>query len=67
MNIIRQHKSLPWEALDELRPLGRVEGGEVFEQLVSLTDEGETLRLRRVVVYLERAHSEWRNRNCLVD
>lgn len=52
--IIRQHKSLPWEALDELRPIGRVEGGEVFEQLVRLTYEGETLLLRRVVVRLDK-------------
>ena len=32
--IIREHKCLPWHSTDELRPLGSIEGGEVWEQSI---------------------------------
>jgi hypothetical protein len=52
--LVREHKGLPWQALSELRYIGRVETGAVYEQEVEVTDEeGERLKLRRVVIRLD--------------
>lgn len=49
--INRQHQKLPWEALSELRPAGRVETGKVAEQRVRVCDSagnGYTFRQIRL-------------------
>lgn len=52
--LIRQHANLPLEPLGPLKPCGRTDTGEVFEQLVALTDsEGTVLKVRRVVIRLD--------------
>jgi IS4 transposase len=52
--LVREHKNLPWKALGELRSIGRVESGAVFEQEVEVTnDEGKSLRLRRIFLRLD--------------
>jgi IS4 transposase len=51
--LVREHQGLPWQAVDELRYVGRVETGEVFEQEVTAQDEhGQVLRLRRILIRL---------------
>lgn len=50
--VIRQHQCLPTQALEELRPIGSSETGEVWEQAIVIHSQGQTLRLRRVVVRL---------------
>jgi IS4 transposase len=60
--LVREHKGLPWTAVDELRYVGRVETGEVWEQAVTLTPEegpvtaedGTVLQLRRIVIKLDQ-------------
>jgi IS4 transposase len=53
--LVREHKGLPWTAVDELRYVGRVETGEVFEQNVEVTaEDGTVLRLRRIVIQLDK-------------
>jgi hypothetical protein len=54
--VIRQHGStLTWEAAGPRLARGRCATGEVFEQPVRLTDpEGESLRLRRITVVLDK-------------
>ena len=60
--LVREHKGLPWTAVDELRYVGRVETGEVWEQNVTLTPEegtvtaedGTALILRRIVIKLDQ-------------
>ena len=60
--LVREHKNLPWTALDELRYVGRVETGEVWEQNVILTPEegtvtaedGSVFKLRRIVLKLDQ-------------
>jgi hypothetical protein len=52
--IIREHKGMPWQALEELRPLGRVDTGELFEQLVMLSYQGQELRVRRIFLKLDK-------------
>ena len=57
--IIRQHQTMPREALEELKPLGRVETGLVFEQAVHITNaDNQPLVMRRVVVYLDQPTRE---------
>lgn len=57
--IIRQHQIMPWSALEELRPLGRVETGTVFEQTVRIEDaDNQPLVMRRVVIHLDRPTQE---------
>jgi hypothetical protein len=52
--IIREHKCLPWHSIEEFRPLGSIEGEEVFEQSVVVSDhEGERTQIRRIKVVLE--------------
>ena len=59
--LVREHKGLPWTAADELRYVGRVETGEVWEQNVTLTPEegtitaedGAAFKLRRIVIKLD--------------
>jgi len=52
--LVREHKGLPWTAVDELRCIGRVETGEVWEQNVTITSEdGVVLKLRRILVKLD--------------
>jgi hypothetical protein len=51
---IREHAQVSWETAGKLRRLGRTEGGRLREQRVSiLSDEGERVYLRRVVVDLD--------------
>jgi hypothetical protein len=60
--LVREHKGLPWTALDELRYVGRVETGEVWEQNVTVTPEegtvtradGSPLVLRRILIKLDK-------------
>jgi IS4 transposase len=53
--LVREHKGLPWAAVDGLRDIGRVETGAVFEQAVEVTDEGgAVLRLRRILIKLDK-------------
>ncbi|MEH1791063.1 MAG: transposase [Nostoc sp.] len=50
--VIRQHKGMGFKELEELKPLGSTETGELFEQKVEINYEGKALTLRRVVVRL---------------
>lgn len=52
--VIREHKSMPWLATSELEPVGSVSTGNLFEQTVSLTYEGQSLQARRIVVHLKK-------------
>ena len=54
--IIREHKCLPWHSTAEFQPLGSIEGGEVFEQSIVVSDDGGHLwGVRRIKVVLEEA------------
>ena len=50
--VIRQHKSLPWQAVSELKHIGTSETGAVFEQAITIRQQTQVLSLRRVVVQL---------------
>jgi len=60
--LVRAPQGLPWTAGEELRYLGRVETGVVWEQTVTLTPEagpvtaadGTVLQLRRVLIKLDQ-------------
>ena len=52
---IREHKNLPWEAISDIRPVGKTDTGKLFEQKIQITDEhGKTLKLRRIIVRLNK-------------
>ena len=54
--VIREHAGLKHEVASKLRPAGRGETGEVFEQAIIIEEEGGAEhRLRRVVVRLDKA------------
>ena len=50
--VIRAHQNTPWQAIAPLRLVGLSATGEVFEQPVTMTSEGTSVTLRRVVVKL---------------
>jgi hypothetical protein len=53
--LVREHKGLPWTAADDLRCIGRVETGEVWEQNVTVeSEDGAELKLRRIVIKLDK-------------
>ena len=57
--LVREHKGLPWTAVDELRCVGRGETGVVFEQNVTVTDaDGTELPLRRILIQLDQPTRE---------
>ena len=52
--LVREHKGLPWKAKSELQYRGRTETGRVYEQQVEICNEdGQTLKLRRIVIRLD--------------
>ena len=52
--IIREHKCLPWQSINEFRAFGSVEGGKIFEQSIVVSDdEGYLSSLRRIKIVLE--------------
>lgn len=52
--IVRQHQNLPWEPVDKLRKVGRIDGAKVSEQSIVVRDhEGNELRLRRIRIHLD--------------
>jgi hypothetical protein len=52
--LIREHQQIPLAAAGRLRPCGRVETGQVWEQAVVVTDDaGNTQRVRRVTLLLD--------------
>ena len=54
--IIREHQCLPWHNANEFRYVGSVDGGEIFEQTIHVSDDdGFLSHLRRVKVVLEQA------------
>src|SRR4028119_841080 len=52
--VIREHKSMPWEAVNALQSFGCVETGDLFEQTVRLADAQQSLLVRRVVLKLKK-------------
>lgn len=54
--ITRQHEGLPFEVVTTLRPVGRIETGQVAEQRVQVRDaQGGTHLFRRIQVKLDQA------------
>jgi IS4 transposase len=52
--LVREHKGLPWRAKSEPCYVGRAETGRVYEQQVEIgSEDGQTLRLRRIVIRLD--------------
>ncbi len=51
--LVREHKGLPWKALNGLYRVGRIDTGVVFEQDVEIEEGGRQLRLRRLVIRLD--------------
>jgi Transposase DDE domain len=52
--IIRQHKGLPWQPINELIYQGQSQGGEVFSQDILLEYCATQLSCRRIVVKLDK-------------
>jgi hypothetical protein len=54
--ITRQHEGLPFEVVTTLRPVGRIETGQVAEQRVQVWDaQGQAHLFRRIRVKLDQA------------
>ena len=53
--VIREHQSWPWTALSELKPVGFVESGELFEQLTRIEQFGDDLLVRWIVLRLSKS------------
>jgi hypothetical protein len=58
---IRQHKSMPYKSLSDIKFIGYTDTGKVYEEKVSLKMEGKEIEARRVIVKLKKAtrDGEW--------
>jgi len=61
-SLIREHKTLPWQSVSELESRGETETGQVWEQMVTISKDGQSLQLRRVIVKLFKATRDGENR-----
>ena len=52
--IIRAHQNMPYDAIEPPRAVASSPSGEVFEQPVSVTHQGQCLSCRRIVVKLSK-------------
>jgi len=52
--VVRQHQQMPIAAVGEGLEVGQSPTGRVFEQLVQVEWEGQSLTLRRILVHLEQ-------------
>ena len=50
--VIREHQTMPWEPVSELKSIGQIEAGLLLEQKVGITNNGESLVMRRVLLRL---------------
>jgi hypothetical protein len=50
--VIRQHGSLGWKEVSELKAAGQTDTGDIFEQEIEICYQGKPLRCRRIVVKL---------------
>ena len=50
--VIRQHGSLGWKEVSELKAAGQTDTGDIFEQKIEICYQGKPLRCRRIVVKL---------------
>ena len=59
--VIRQHRAMGFKELEELKPVGSTETGELFEHKVEINYEGESLILRRIVLklFVPTRDKEW--------
>ena len=51
---IREHKSLPYKVLSDLKPIGKIENGELCSQIISITDGVFITKCRRIVLKLNQ-------------
>jgi hypothetical protein len=51
--LVREHKNLPWKPLNDLCRIGRIDTGVVYEQDVQIEEDGQRLKLRRLVIRLD--------------
>ena len=50
--VIREHKSLPYTVLSELKPVAEIKTGKVFSQIISLSFGALVMHCRRILVKL---------------
>ena len=57
--VIRQHQTLPWQAIDDFHLVGQSDSGIVFEQNILLSaEDGQRLLARRVKITLEQPNRD---------
>lgn len=52
--VIREHQNLRWATVSELKSVGLVASGELFEQAIRIGQDGDYLDIRRVVLRLSK-------------
>ncbi|MCT7960944.1 MULTISPECIES: transposase [Laspinema] len=50
--VIREHQTMPWEPVSELKSIGKIDTGLLLEQSVKITNGAENLVMRRVLLRL---------------
>lgn len=52
--LIREHKSLPYQPMSELKPTGKIKTGKLFSQRISISFGVKVVHCRRIVLKLDQ-------------
>jgi hypothetical protein len=64
--LIREHKSLPYKPLSELKPTGEIKTGKLFSQMISISFGVKVVHCRRVVLKLYQPTRDGEEEICIL-
>ena len=64
--VIREHKSLPYKPLSELKPVGEIKTGKLFSQIISISFGAWVIHCRRIVVKLYKPTRNGETEICIL-
>lgn len=64
--LIREHKSLPYKPLSELKPTGEIKTGKLFSQMISISFGVKVVSCRRIVLKLYQPTRDGEEEICIL-
>ena len=64
--VIREHKSLPYTAVTELKPVGEIKTGKLFSQMISISFGARVVHCRRIVLQLYKPTRDGEKEICIL-
>lgn len=64
--VIREHKSIPYTPLSELKPVGKIKTGKLFSQMISISFGARVIHCRRIVLQLYKPTRDGEKEICIL-